>query len=389
MIRGRAAVKLLGLGLVLVTPWAGAHDQAPEARLVLGMYSVPAEACSLVAAAGFTTIHTYDLENRTYANAEEYCDAAGRYLDTALRHDLKVLVGVPRTWLVQRREQRLRVAIRTLRHHPALLAWYEEEIAQGGDIGAVGFLDRIVQQEDPEHGLVIEEARLDRRLLTIGRARMFTYYPVTPTSRIRRRLQPLPARFPVWQLERPFWPALQAFGQDSMVGLDKPRWVLPRRLELRYSLYSAMVAGAQGVFFYPYFQATVFDEKLKSAGEWPYKNYRPLPEFAPKLWRDVCATANEAAVLLELTSRGIPSKMFDCSLFPDFIESQEWSIPDGLLLLLANPRHEPLTLRIPAPNSAGAFASLHGEHFAIHYEMVNGVLELEMSGPGGTALVFR
>ncbi len=343
----------------------------------------------MLAAAGFTVVHTYDLQARSYPDAETYCVVARAYLDTALRHNLQVLAGIPRAWLIDEREDAVRAAIRTLRNHPALLAWYEEEIAQEGALEAVQFLDKIVQEEDPLHGLVIEEALRDHRLLKIGVARMFTYYPATAKARERRRLQPLPQRFPVWQLDRPFWPSLQAFGQDLIAGFETPNLLLPTRRELQYSLYSAVVSGAQGFFFYPYLHPTRFDQNLQRAGRWPYTDYRNLPEAAPDVWRSVCATATEALVLLDLISKGTPSKTLAAGLFPEPIEVREWTTTEGLLLVLANPLYDPVSLRIPAPEAMLNFGMLHNERFSVSNRPADGVLRLELPGPGGIALLLR
>ena len=94
MRRALAVTLVLG-GTLAARPGAAA---APDPRLVLGLYSVPAAACSLAAAAGFTVVHSYDFEKDSAESPAQFITRARTYLDAAERSGLRVALGLPRNW---------------------------------------------------------------------------------------------------------------------------------------------------------------------------------------------------------------------------------------------------------------------------------------------------
>jgi hypothetical protein len=312
-------------------PVQATRDPSP----VLGLFSVPAAACSLVAAAGFTVVQTPDLQAEAPADTSAWVPRARSYLDGARRHGLRALVGLPNNWLRQHRTAVVRDAVRALRAHPALLAWHENDLAHNGEMGALQFLDRIIQDEDPAHGLAIEEDLDDDALLSVGRARMLTYYPVTRDSRRSARLQTVSERFPVRDLRVPFWPLLQAFGVDHVRGPAKHELVMPTRAEMQAALASALVAGASGIFFSPYLHPTTFDDRpagYKNA----YGGYRPLPEMSPEAWQSVFDTAQLAKQLLRALAGADPSETLRIARAPRGVEVGRWDTTGGTLVIVSN-----------------------------------------------------
>lgn len=352
----------------------------------VGLLGVPAEACSLAASLGFTVVHTFELQAGKFTSVEKYVATAEAYLDSANSHNLKVLTGLPRHWLREAREDLTRRAVRSLREHPALLAWYEEENAQQGHMEATLFANEIVRQEDPVHGLVISEAVRDKRLADVGRARVFSYYPVTPRARRIKKLRTLEERFPVKELRTTFWPVLQSYGDNLIAGYESPRFLTPTRPELMYTLYSALIAGAEAIFFYPYLHATTYRQDLQDRGVWPFCDYKPLPELAPDVWLAVRATADEARILLQLKSR--TTGLRDVEGVPRPIESAAWNLPDGTLVLVANPTFSPQSVDLPIPNGARTHRRLLRTGFSEARALTGDVLRVEVSGPGGVALLF-
>jgi len=317
---------------------AGAHAAplatASDPRQAIGLYAVPASACSLVAASGFTIIHSYDFELETSADATRYVQRARAYLDNAHHWGLRVLLGLPREWLHDGRKTLIRDSVRTLRDHPALLAWYEDERAEEGDLDAVLLAATVVAAEDPVHGFVIEEGKTDNALLAVGRVRMFTYYPVSRDSRRSPRLKTCSERFPVDGLKVPFWPVLQAFGVDLIRGPARHDLLSPTHPELEATLCSALVAGARGVFFYPYLHATTYDAHRGPNGS--YGDYRPLPEIAPALWGAVRDCAGLASRLFDLLAGAQPSQTLRIARAPRGVEVGRWDTANGTLVIVAN-----------------------------------------------------
>ncbi len=391
--RLKRALAIAGFLTWLLPTNSGATEAVGEtagkdARILLGLYGVPAEECSLVASLGFTVVHTFTLQAGSYQTSSEYVAAARTYLDQAHRHGLRVLTGLPRHWLREKRETATRDAIRALRDHPALLAWYEEENAQQGHKSAALFAHAIVQEEDPQRGLVLSEAVRDRDLADVGRARVFTYYAVTPRARRSRQLQKLEERFPVGELGVPFWPVLQCYADELVEGYDKPRFLVPRREELRYTLHSALIAGAEAILFYPFLHATRFDRERHERGQWGFTDYKTLPEIAPELWHAVCATTEEARVLLSLL-RG--ARRLDARRMlrvPRSVEVGTWETRDGLLVLFANRRRTPESFEVRVPPRTTSYQQLFHGGFSKERRIEDDVVRVELSGPGGTALLL-
>jgi hypothetical protein len=236
---------------------------------------------------------------------------------------------------------------------------------------------------------VIEESLRDERLLPLARARMFTYYPATQSARKAGRLQTLSERFPVRTLAVPFWPVLQAFGRDLIAGSPHPDLVAPTSNELRFSLMSALMAGARGVFFYPYMHATRYDA-AKAAGGWAYVDYRPLPQLAPGLWRSVLDTRAAAAELLDLLRTAAPDSSVSATL-PPAVEMRSWKTNRGLLILVANATYEPQRIGLRVEPEKGRVLQLvgsAGETGAAAEKRFSGqAVDLELSGPDGIALL--
>jgi hypothetical protein len=349
---------------------------------------VPAEACSTLAATGFTVVQNYAFESSHPPDATAFVDSARAYLDTAWRHGLRVLLGVPRNWLQERREDLLRQVIRGLRDHDAILAWYEDERAQSGDLGAVEMLSRIVAAEDPTHGLIIEEMLDSVALRRIGRARMFTYYPVTHEARQRERLKSITQRFPVHTLEVPFWPVLQVFGRDLIAGYPKTDFMAPSWNELQYTLYSSLIAGCRGIFFYTYRLSTRYDEQEKKRGKFPYFDPRPLPEVSPRLWKTALTGTSEARLLLGLLQDGTPTQGVEITHAMDDLEMRTWKVDGGTLVLIANPRYVsgPIVLRLGS--SSGTYQRLHRGQFGPQQPYQDHQLQVVLPGPGGACLLL-
>jgi len=374
-------VAALALASASLAPPAGA--QSPD--IILGLYSVPVEGCSLVAAAGFTVVHSYEFETSNL-DVDEFVRRARDYLDTAERWQLRVLLGLPRAWARAGRDGDLRHAIGALRSHSALLAWYEEEMVPAGDLDVVIRMNRIVVEEDPQHGFVIEESRDRTALLDVGRERMFTWYPVTPSARRKQRLLRLEDRFPVARLEGlGFWPALQAFGRDSIPGYTKRDWLAPTFDELHYCTYAALLAGATGLFYYSYSQPTRYEPERAARKAWPWTTYRPLPEIAPSLWQSTLVCAREARVLLPALAAGT-RRNWQPKL-PAGVQSGAWETPQGMLVLVTNERYVPVTVEMPV--DASRSRELDSTGFGAARDLEAGVLRVPLSGPGARAFLLE
>lgn len=382
--RALAAHAAVWCALILCGAGAGA---APDPRLVIGLLAVPADACSLVAAAGFTVVQAPEAESDSGADPVRFIANARGYLDAAQRRGLRVLLGLPRNWIHERKKDPLRDAVQALRSHPALLAWYEEDVAQNGDAGAVADLDRIVRDHDPLHGLIIAEGRPDKALRGLSRARMFTYFPVSQDSRHSARLQSCSERFPVEDLDVPFWPVLQAFGVDLISGPARQELMTPARGELEASLCSALIAGARGLFVAPYLHPTTSGDGKGGRGGSTYGNYKPLPVIAPGLWATVCGGVQIATPLLDRLAGAHASQALRIGRAPRGVEVGRWDTADGILVVIANLSRTSCGVELVCDAPAGGLEWITSPEHGVKRDGTR--LTLLVPGPSGVAFVIR
>jgi hypothetical protein len=381
---------LLGIwvaSLLLLAAPLRAAEPAHWPTPVLGLYAVPADACSLVAALGFTVIQSYDFESDAPADAEAWLRRARPYLEAASRAKLQVLLGVPRNWLRGQMDGPVRTAVRALREHPALLAWYEDEIAESGNLDAVRFYTGIIAAEDPVHGVVLEEGNDLPALRPWGRVRMFTYYPVTAQARDAGHLKTLPERFPVANLTQPFWPALQAYGRDLVRGYPKRDLVAPLGKELQFTLCSALQSGAQGLFFYTYTHSTVYDAARLARKQWPYVEPQPLSAVSPSLWAAVLHAASDARILLPLLATATASTAVRWQADPA-MQIAQWSTAGGTLVIVANPNYRPGTVRLSSATGRSMAERLDSGTWQ-PLPTDGAWITVPIAGPGGECILVR
>jgi hypothetical protein len=378
-----------GLLLLLVPVVAGSRTPDTEASPVLGLYGVESNSLADVAAAGFNVVHSYTFETGTFVAPADYSAAVTAYLDSAQAHGLRVLVGVPRAWILARDTVRMRAAVEALRHHPAIFAWYEEELGQQGHVDEVETLRDVIERSDPEHGLIIEENRRRSELLDVGRARMFTYYPISEATRKRKRIPSLANRFPTQKLRIPFFPVLQAYGQDMIAESPTNDLVMPTRQELQYCLYSAVVHDAAGVFFYTYRHPTRLDAKRRKAGKWAYTDYAVLPSVSPKGWDGVLGTLAEARFLLPRVAgchRPVqPVRVSEGAR----VESGQWGNSSENVVVLANGRYESRSVILQVPSVYRSWSILRAGGPGPVQSIENGTVAVDVPGPGGVAVAFQ
>jgi hypothetical protein len=369
-------------------PAAGARSapQAPrDPSPIVGLCAVPASACSLVAAAGFTVVQTDELGVEAPVEAAPWVARARAYLDVAHRNGLRVLVALPHNWVRQHRTGVARDAMRALRDHPGLCAWHE-----GGaiaEIGALQFLDRIVRDEDPTHGLVLDASVAGDAVLGLGRARLFAYQPVTRDARRSARLQMASERIPMDELRVPFWPVLQAFGVDVVRGPAKHDLVMPTRTEMEASLASALVAGGRGVFFAPFLHPSAYGDHAAADGGRGYGDYRPLPELAPEAWESVVATARLASRLLQALAGADRSETVRVARAPRGVEVGRWDTSGGTLVVIANLSRRPANIELACDDVPGTIQWLTAPEHALQRDGRR--LEMLVPATSGVAFLVR
>src|SRR5205807_1003250 len=116
------------------------------------------------------------------------------------------------------------------------------------------------------------------------------------------------------------------YGQDQVQGYETPDLLLPTRPELDYTLCSAVVAGAGGVFFYPYRHPTRYEKARIEKKLWPYTDYEPLPKLAPTLWGAIQGCVSQARAILQRVHDGTLTRDVEPVHGPGHLELGQWRL---------------------------------------------------------------
>lgn len=187
------------------------------------------------------------------------------YLDRAAAAGIKVMVEIPRDEV--RRDHRWLITqfVKELKTHPAVFGWYlfdePEYIKMSPRI-----LERVyrgIKAEDPEHTVGMAFGRLIhiKRYLKALDAVIYFKYPCYYDSPkfcnlqngIFRKLAETVAFIAKDQSH--FWFVLQGYGEDKYGRPTKFNRRLPTFAEERYMLYSAILAQADGLFFWTHYRS--------------------------------------------------------------------------------------------------------------------------------------
>ena len=213
--------------------------------------------------AGFTVTHAY---NATRITPDGYDDDQNckNFLDHTQAAGMHACCMVPLEWAFAGKWDDFRRRIRMFRNHPGLLCWDEEEGVARGDmtLDALRKAADIVRQEDPNHPLMIGDAKdvishikdraqlLPTDIMDMG---MWWWYPFPMQRRNgdildgeedarSDELNP-PAFLVGTQTTKPIWTSLQAYKKD-----DKSRYPTPQ--EYRAQAYLGVINGAKGLMWY-------------------------------------------------------------------------------------------------------------------------------------------
>jgi hypothetical protein len=351
------------------------------------MQAVPASACSLVAAAGFTVVQSTDLAAEAPPDVAAWVARARAYLDAAHRYGLRVLLDVPINWPRQHRTDAVREAVRAVRDHPAICAWYEGGDIAAREIGALQFLERIVSAEDPGHGFILDASAIGDQALGLGRARSYDYRPVTRDSRRSSRLLTVAEQIPVQDMRVPLWVVLQAFGSDFVRGNTKGDLLMPTRGEMEALLASALVAGARGILFAPYMHPSLYGDHAAPGGGRGFGGLQPLPSLAPEAWGSVRSTAQLAARLLQALAGADRSETLRVARAPRGVEVGRWDTAAGVLVVIANLARRPAAVELACDEVPGGIDWLTTPEHAM--QVRGRRLELFVPAPSGLAFLVR
>ena len=235
-----------------------------------------------IAKAGYTASLTYD------SNIE----SCKRWLDDCQRLGLLGMVSVPHPFVAKFDEAKLRDAIRAVKGHPALLAYYlfdEPSVNKAGQTPAdLKRVYDILADEDPYHpiGVCICVTNYFGPYIECYDMVMPDPYPLVaatrPLSFVSQWVDT--ARAAIGD-RKPVWVVPQTFGWDVIENIPNPnQYRTPTPQQERCMTYLALTHGVRAVMYYCYHVYTKYDAAKKKAGQQPYILGGYLPDKQPTLW---------------------------------------------------------------------------------------------------------
>ncbi|MBC7288844.1 MAG: hypothetical protein H5T86_12580, partial [Armatimonadetes bacterium] len=310
-----------------------------------GFYGAPDndELTKPIADAGYNTV-------LTYAQDPEVCR---RWLDMCQRLGLWGIVHVPRPFVPNFDEDKLRAAVRKVKDHPALLAYYlfdEPSPSRPGERPEdLKRVYDVLVDEDPYHPVTIciNVPANERVYLESYDVLMIDVYPV---RHVRGRLTEIAERMDhAWSStegRKPVWFIPQTFGWDVVVGLEgPPTWLTPTPEEERAMQYLALTHGARGSVAYCYHVYTGYDAEAKKKGQWPWKLGGYLPTQQKALWSALAQLGAEyKALQAALTQPAVAQAQFGTIHVAWFTDGG----PDAWLLAVNGERDHKDEQAVPA-----------------------------------------
>ena len=247
-----------------------------------GFYGVPdSDEARPIPQAGYNVALTYMTD----------VESCRKWLDRCRQLGLLGIVSVPNPFVAAFDEAALRRAIRAVKEHPALLAYYLFDEPYPSTPGATpAELKRaydVVADEDPYHpiGVCLNVPDFTDDYIDCYDVVLPDPYPLV------KRVQPLTLVSDNLAETRralagtkPIWVVPQAFGSDVVEGIGDPeQYRTPTPDQERCMTYLALTQGVQGVVYYYYhvYTATMPPRRRQ---EVTYVLGCHLPDQQPKLW---------------------------------------------------------------------------------------------------------
>ena len=243
--------------------------------------------------------------------------------------------------------------IRELKDHPALLGWYHNDEIGLQHIGEMTARYEQIKRLDPNHPAwsMMYQFTQTRDFMPSFDITGTDPYPDGVTEAVRWSGQ---SRMTARQRldtfgKRPVWQAVlcygNAFGRIGW-GRDKldPVTILPATTEMRNMAWQAIAAGANGIFFYSFFDLRTGAKRAGVPFEEAFAEVCEVAEEIKRFENVLLATEN---VAVEADS--------------PWIGVRTWRRDGDVYLAIVNKRHERTTGKIKADAPLGAVEALIGE----------------------------
>jgi hypothetical protein len=153
-------------------------------------------------------------------------------------------------------------------------------------------------------------------------------------------------------------------------------------------MYSSLMAGAEGIFFYTYLHSTRYNAELKKVGKWPYEAAGELPDVAPQMWQNAKRCVTEMKILFELLIDAVPSSTVRLATDVRGIDVQSWKTPRGTLVLWSNATYVSRSIELVGLTQPRTVKRLQHDRWEIA-TLEDSTLTLTLPGPGGGCLLLQ
>ena len=262
------------------------------------------------------------------------------YLDKAAAAELKVVVEIPRDAVTKQFTEQVIQFVRDLKSHPAIFGWYLYDEPNSNTITptALKQMYRAIKAEDPEHTIAVAFNRLFRMVKYFGAFDVALYdkYPALYDSPEFTGFQKgifktlVDTAVNLTKGRSDFWYIVQGYGENSN---GKPQFNkrLPTEAEERYMVYTAILAKADGLFFWAHY---------RSQQEWINSVLTPIVKELQNYLPAITKGALDARLTIDNSA----------------IQAQIYQVPDtqNLLLIAINHSNRLLKTAIAIENSIKA-----------------------------------
>jgi len=319
----------------------------------IGMYQASTDDIPILAKAGFNTVHSYLWDGD---DDPQHMAEGQQWLDTAQKNDMMALVGLYRPAVLAMNWERCINRIHRFRDHPALLAWQvmDEPGTHGGPTKEyMPAAYELIKEHDPNHPVTAVLCRFidPQHFAPYMDVIQADYYPIPPIpaswfagTGFRGIKMMVDYSRKASRGTKPFWFVAQAFNYSKEKDLEVPaEWhQFPTQRELRTMTYTAIAAGARGVFYYSLMGLMI--DRYQTGG------YLSRVEH----WEWLKQVVGELNQLMPVLTADTPELIQD----QDRVVTMVKSDGQDIYIIAANYERQPTQTRISVPGIRQASAEL-------------------------------
>ena len=236
-----------------------------NANFPVGFFQISSDKFAKADSIGIEIVHHYHFEgwkNGNYSTGNNI--EAIEYLDEAHEYGLKSIIGFDRKELIDGNFSSVVFRVNSLKNHPALEYWYLADEPDNNFISVKKCkqIYKIIKKIDTEHPVIITisshttilagyEETSD--IIIVDSYPIRKSYDISKINNVKNRVKDAIKVCRESSKQAKVFASVQAIGgKHSNVNYDYPTLE-----ETRYMVFSSIIEGAEGIFFYSYNQSSV------------------------------------------------------------------------------------------------------------------------------------